>query len=208
MCKGINNTDRTWWLHKSWSFPFMEWSTPLLNPKSQGLWMAVSVKAGACSWGREWQPTPVFLPGESHGQRDLVGYSPWSRKNWTRLWNWAGEGNGNPLQCSCLENPRDGGAWWAAVYGVAQSQTWLKRLSSRTEHTHTYRRGCISCLLFSKVCLCFTQADRVVQKTCPGGQLGLHLTAKWSISQTDGRRWAGEAWGSLAGLQCNEKRLQ
>ena len=41
-----------------------------------------------------------------------------------------GEGNGNPLQCSCLENPRDSGAWWAAVYGVAQSRTWLKRLSS------------------------------------------------------------------------------
>ena len=41
-----------------------------------------------------------------------------------------GEGNGNPLQCSCLENLRDGGAWWAAVYGVAQSQTWLKQLSS------------------------------------------------------------------------------
>ena len=41
-----------------------------------------------------------------------------------------GLGNGNPLQCSCLENPRDGGAWWAAVYGVAQSPTWLKRLSS------------------------------------------------------------------------------
>ena len=41
-----------------------------------------------------------------------------------------GEGNGNPLQCSCLENPRDGGVWWAAVYGVAQSQTRLKRLSS------------------------------------------------------------------------------
>ena len=41
-----------------------------------------------------------------------------------------GEGNGNPLQCSCLENPRDGEAWWAAVYGVAQSRTQLKRLSS------------------------------------------------------------------------------
>ena len=41
-----------------------------------------------------------------------------------------GEGNGNPLQCSCLENPRDGGAWWAAVYGVAHSRTGLKRLSS------------------------------------------------------------------------------
>ena len=44
--------------------------------------------------------------------------------------NKIGEGNGNPLQCSCLENPRDGGAWWAAVYGVAQSRTRLKQLSS------------------------------------------------------------------------------
>ena len=44
--------------------------------------------------------------------------------------SWIGEGNCNPLQCSCLENPRDGGAWWAAVYGVAQSWTWLKWLSS------------------------------------------------------------------------------
>ena len=41
-----------------------------------------------------------------------------------------GEGNGNPLQCSCLENPRDGGVWWAATYGVAQSRTRLKQLSS------------------------------------------------------------------------------
>ena len=46
-----------------------------------------------------------------------------------------GEGNGNPLQCSCLENPRDGGAWWAAVYGVAQSQTRLKRPSSSSSIT-------------------------------------------------------------------------
>ena len=46
-----------------------------------------------------------------------------------------GEGNGNPLQCSCLENPRDGAAWWAAVYGVAQSQTQLKRLSSSSSLT-------------------------------------------------------------------------
>ena len=44
-----------------------------------------------------------------------------------------GEGNGNQLQCSCLENPRDGGAWWAAVYGVAQSRTRLKQLSSSRE---------------------------------------------------------------------------
>ena len=46
------------------------------------------------------------------------------------LKEWDGEGNGNPLQCSCLENPRDEGAWWATVYGVAQSRTRLKQLSS------------------------------------------------------------------------------
>ena len=47
-----------------------------------------------------------------------------------------GEGNGNPLQCSCLENPRDGEAWWAAIYGVAQSRTWLKRLSSSSSSSN------------------------------------------------------------------------
>jgi len=51
-----------------------------------------------------------------------------------------GEGNGKPLQCSCLENPRDGGAWWAAVYGVAQSQTQLKRLSSSSSRVHHEKR--------------------------------------------------------------------
>ena len=54
-----------------------------------------------------------------------------------------GEGNGNSLQCSCLENPRDGGAWWAAVYGVAQSRTWLKRLSSSSSSKGEQRNGMI-----------------------------------------------------------------
>ena len=49
-----------------------------------------------------------------------------------------GEGNGNPLQCSCLENPRDGGAWWAAAYGVAQRWTQMKRLSSSSIHTRGF----------------------------------------------------------------------
>ena len=82
--------------------------------------------------------TPALLPGKSHRQRSLVGHSPWSRKEsdtTERLpfhfsLSCIGEGNGNPLQCSCLEDPRDRRAWWAAVYGVAQSQKWLKRLSS------------------------------------------------------------------------------
>ena len=86
---------------------------------------------------RQWHPTPVLLPGKYHGWRSLVGYSPWGRwgsDTTERLsfhfsFSRTGEGNGNPLQCSCLENPRDGGAWWAAVYGVAQSWTWLKWLS-------------------------------------------------------------------------------
>ena len=49
--------------------------------------------------------------------------------------SYLGEGNGNPLQCSCLENPRDGGAWWTAIYGVAQSRTRLKRLNSSPSTT-------------------------------------------------------------------------
>ena len=52
------------------------------------------------------------------------------RHDWVTSLSCIGEGNGNPLQCSCLEIPRDGGAWWAVISGVAQSRTWLKRLSS------------------------------------------------------------------------------
>ena len=80
----------------------------------------------------------MLLPGKSHGGRSLVGYSPWGREESDKTerlhfhfsLSCIGEGNGNPLQCSCLENPRDGGAWWAAVYGVAQSRAQLKQLSS------------------------------------------------------------------------------
>ena len=87
---------------------------------------------------RKWHPTPVLLPGKSHGRRSLVGCSPWGHKesDMTQRLHFhfslsrIGEGNGNPLRCSCLENPRDGGAWWAAVYGVTQSRTRLKWLSS------------------------------------------------------------------------------
>ena len=87
---------------------------------------------------RQWHPTPVLLPGKCHGWRSLEGCSPWGRwgSDLTERLHFhfspscIGEGNGNPLQCSCLENPRDGGAWWAGVYGVARSRTRLKQLSS------------------------------------------------------------------------------
>ena len=76
---------------------------------------------------------------KSHGQRSLVGCSPWGhweldateRLHFHFSLSCTGKGSGNPLQCSFLENPRDGGAWWAAVYGVAQSRTRLKQLSSK-----------------------------------------------------------------------------
>ena len=93
---------------------------------------------------RQWHPTPVLLPGKSHGWRSLVGCSPWGHEeSHTTEWlhfhfslSCIGGGNGNPLQCSYLENPRDRGAWWAAVYGVTQSRTRLKRLSSSSSSTH------------------------------------------------------------------------
>ena len=94
---------------------------------------------------RQWHPTPVLLAGKSHGWRGLVGYSPWGqeesdtsdRLHFHFSLSCTGEGNGSPLQYSCLENPRDGGAWWAAVYGVTQSWrrlTWLSSSSSFGDH--------------------------------------------------------------------------
>ena len=112
----------------------------------------------------QWHPTPILLPGKSHGWRSLVGCSPWGR--WElgtteRLHfhfslSCTGEGNGNPLQCSCLENPRDGGAWWAAVCGVAQSGTRLERLSSSNSSSW---RDCNSSFLriYSHIFLFFSK---------------------------------------------------
>ena len=132
-----------------------------LNPKHP----LQSQKNSASLWRRQWQPTPVLLPGKSHGRRSLVGYSPWGRKEsdtTERLYfhfslSCIGEGNGNPLQCSCLENPRDGGAWWAAVYGVAQSRTRLKRLSSSSSWPSISSMECpghLICLFMESMASC------------------------------------------------------
>ena len=100
-------------------------------------------------WRRKWQSTPALLPGKSHGRRSLIGYSPWGHKesDMTERLHFhfnheeaslvacnaeglglipgsgrsPGEGNGNPLQYSCLENPMYRGAWQATVHGVAKS---------------------------------------------------------------------------------------
>ena len=125
------------WHHALGPLSAWWWHTPPTWTKiynfHQPIWACLSY-----GWRRRWHPTPVLLPGKSHGRRSLVGCRPWGREesNTTERLHFHfslscfEEGNGNPLQCSCLENPRDGGAWWAAVYGVAQSWTRLKRLSS------------------------------------------------------------------------------
>ena len=79
-----------------------------------------------------------------------------------------GEGNGNPLQCSCLENPRDGEAWWAAIYGVVQSQTRLKQLRSRnlfkkirdTKGTFHAKMGSIK----DRNCMDLTEAEDIKKR--------------------------------------------
>ena len=106
-------------------------------------------------WRRQWHPTPVLLLGKSHGWRSLVGCSPWDREEsdmTERLHFYfslsrIGEGNGNPLQCSCLENPRDRRAWWAAISGVAQSRTRLKWLSSSSSS----RSLLVICFIYSSM---------------------------------------------------------
>ena len=117
---------------------------PLTARRGKGSWLGYTKQKSRLGEFRAWSqrrqshPTPVLLPGKPHGQRSLVGSSPWGRQESGRTerlhfhfsLSCIGEGNGTPLQCSCLENPRDGGAWWAAVYRVAQSRTRLTRLSS------------------------------------------------------------------------------
>ena len=98
-------------------------------------------------WRRWWHPTPVLLPGKSHGWRSLVGCSPWGheeldtteRLHFHFSLSCIGEENGNLLQCSCLENPMDGGAWWAAVHGVTKSWTQLSDFTF-TFHFHALEK--------------------------------------------------------------------
>ena len=119
-------------------------------------------------WRRKWQPTPVFLPGESQGHRSQVGCHLWGHtesdtteamqqqqqqtKNNLSFFSWkfvsdilkctvvsSRVGNGTPLQYSCLENPMDGGAWKAAVHGVAKSQTQLSDFTF-TFHCHALEK--------------------------------------------------------------------
>ena len=132
----------------TWHFCYCCWvakSCPSLHPHglqhARLLCLSLSPGIGSNSCPlqrRQCQASPVLLPWKSHGQRSLVGCSPWGHEesdpteqlHFHFSLSCIGEGNGNPLQCSCLENLGDGEAWQAVVYGVTQSRTWLKQLSS------------------------------------------------------------------------------
>ena len=158
---------------------------------------------------RQWHPTPVLLPGKSHGWRSLEGWSPWGHwgSDTTEQLHFhfslscIGEGNGNPLQCSCLENPRDGEAWWAAVCGVEESQTRLKRRSSSSSsrgspmpngsvHYLTERiRECYFSFKISEIltlrCFCFCHPVWLWKICLNSVQLFLQFLAPgWALSVT------------------------
>ena len=121
-----------WGLSFNWPWDLTTWKS-LVTLSKAILWNGRRKPAE-----KAMAPHSSTLAWKSHGRRSLVGCSPWGREKsdtTERLpfdfsLSCIGEGNGNPLQCSCLESPRDGGAWWAAVFGVAQSRTRLKQLSS------------------------------------------------------------------------------
>ena len=94
---------------------------------------AMALHFSILAWKIPWMEEPGRL--QSMGSRRV-------RHDWATslsLFTFIGEGNGNPLQCSCLENPRDGGAWWAAIYGATQSRTRLKWLSSSSRFSSVHR---------------------------------------------------------------------
>ena len=115
---------RSFWDYRWIQTPFSLF--PLLTPSR------IPLKEG------DGTPLQYSFLEKSQGRRSLVGCSPWGLEEsdmteWLHFHfslSFIGEGNGSPLQWSCLDNPRDGGSWWAAVYQVTQSWTRLKRLSS------------------------------------------------------------------------------
>ena len=152
-------------------------------------------------------PSPVLLPGKSHGSRSLVGCSPRGRKEsdtTERLHfhfslSCIGEGNGKPLQCSFLENPRDGGAWWASVYGVAQSRTWLKWRRSSSSSSSKFNMPVHSMLIISlahfwSCCCCFVVQLCLTPRTpCTADhQVSLSFTISLSLIKLH-VHWVGEA---------------
>ena len=143
---------------------------------------AMAPHSSTFAWKIPWMEEPGRLQSMGSLESDTTERLPF-HFSLSRI----GEGNGNPLQCSCLENPRDGGAWWAAVYGVAQSRTRLKRLSSSSKlcsGTHhslfTILTGGILHWCWLGHMTCFGQKDVTAHDT---GKLEMHLHSRfWALA--------------------------
>ena len=137
------NKNKTWWeCSFFFLFPFCKlgYTISFCCFKCQEKPIPMAPHSSALAWKILWMEEPGRL--QSTGSQRVGRDWATSLSLFTFRWlhfhfslSGIGEGNGNPVQCSCFENPRDGGAWWAAVYGVAQSRTRLKRLSSSSSST-------------------------------------------------------------------------
>ena len=145
-----------------------------------------------------WKIPWMEEPGRLLSMGSLrVGHTEWLHFHFSL--SCIGEGNGNPLQCSCLENPRDGGVWWAAVCGVAQSWTWLKRLSSSSsiQSSNTLATWCEE--------LTHWKRPRCWERLKAGGEAGIRGWDGWMASLTwwtwvwarSGSWWQTEKPGGL-----------
>ena len=169
----------------------------------------------------------TLLPGKSHWQRSLVGCSPWGRtESDTTEWlhfhfslSWIGERDGNPLQCSCLENPRDGEAWWATIYGVAQSRTWLKWLRSSSKGSSAnssplkYLEWIFIPSLFAFLFLLFFSHSITSNSLQPHGlqhaRLPCHLLSPWVCTNSCALSWWCHLfiYFAVPGLSCSTWNL-
>ena len=113
-------------ISRIWAFNFISFLLLIWSLIYFSMEKAMAPYSSTLAWKIPWTEEPGRL--QSMGLLRV-------RHDWATSLSRIREGNGNPLQCSCLENPRDGGAWWAAVYGVAQSRTRLKWLSSQQQQT-------------------------------------------------------------------------
>ena len=124
------------------SQPFPIYSSLQSSPEK-----AMGTHSSTLAWKISWTEEPGRLQSRGREEPDTT-----ERLHFHFSLSCTAEGNGNPLQCSCLENPRDRGAWWAAVYGVAQSQTRLKQLSSSSSPTLTRSIAIESMVSWISVC--------------------------------------------------------
>ena len=132
------------WHHSMQSIPFCSSTPPPTSHTRSNFFHRV----------RQWHPTPVLLPRKSHGRRSLVGCSPWGRQEsdmTERLHvhfslSCTGEGNGNPLQCSCLENPRDGMLGWLLSMGSHRvGHDWSDAAAAKVVQCYK-REGYLACM--------------------------------------------------------------